>query len=149
MLERALELWEREGEQGFNVHAIARASDASVGSLYHHFGSMDGLAAHLYARCLAALLDRIIDALDGARTPKQLVTAIVEGYLAFTKESPARARFIHASAYARFLPAHAALVAAAKAPRLEVIRASLRPHVAKGRIVPLSEPLMEMVLIGP
>lgn len=149
MLDAALELFAREGFEGFTIHAIVRESGVSLGSVYHHFGSMDGLAAALYARSMAALLDALGDALERATSARAGIIAVVRAYLRFTARQRSAARFIHASAYQAFLPAHAAVIHAAKAPRLERIFAWVRPHVREGRIVALPEPLFEALVIGP
>lgn len=149
VLDAALCVYERGGSAGFNVHAIVEESGVSLGSVYHHFGSMDGLAAALYARCMGELLDALIAALAGVRTPRRGVAAIVRAYLEFTARRRACARFIHASAYASFLPAHAPQIAEAKAARIDAIRAFFRPHVQAGAMVALPEHLVEMILIGP
>jgi AcrR family transcriptional regulator len=133
----------------FTVQAVVAASGVSLGSLYHHFGSFDGLAAALYARCMADLLDGIVAALARARTGRTGVRAAVTAYLDFATTQPAKARFIHASAYAAYLPAHAELIAETKRPRLASMAAWLAPHVAAGSIVDLPDPLTEMLLIGP
>jgi AcrR family transcriptional regulator len=134
---------------GFTVNAVTTASGVSLGSLYHHFGSFDGLAAALYSKCMAQLFDALIDALQRTRTARTGIRALVVTYLRFTEDYPAVARFIHASAYAGYLSAHAAQITAAKAPRLEAVAGWLRPHVASGELVDLPEPLIEILLIGP
>lgn len=149
LLDAALAVHEEVGQDGFTVQAVTTASGVSLGSLYHHFGSFDGLAAALYARCLGELLDAIVAALARARTARGGVRAVVTAYLGFVAEHPDRARFVHASAYASYLPAHAAAVAEAKAPRMARMRAWLAPHVAAGSVVDLPDPLTEMLLIGP
>jgi AcrR family transcriptional regulator len=133
----------------FTVQAVVAKSGVSLGSLYHHFGSFDGLAAALYARCMADLLDGIIADLIRARTGRTGVRAVVTAYFGFVTAQPAKARFIHASAYASYLPAHAEMIAEAKRPRVARIGAWLAPHVAAGSIVDLPDPLTEMLLIGP
>ena len=133
----------------FTVQAVLTESGVSLGSLYHHFGSFDGLAAALYSRCMAALLDDIIAALTRARTARSGITAVVTAYLDFVSSQPAKARFIHASAYASYLPAHADMITAMKAPRMAEMAKWLAPHVAAGSIVDLPDPLTEMLLIGP
>jgi AcrR family transcriptional regulator len=134
---------------GFTVQAVVARSGVSLGSLYHHFGSFDGLAAALYARCMAELLDDIVTALERTRTARAGVRAVVTAYLAFVVAQPDRARFIHASAYAGYLPANAETIAATKNPRMARMAAWLAPHVAAGSIVDLPDPLTEMLLIGP
>lgn len=149
LLDAALVVHARSGPDGFTVHAVVAESGISLGSLYHHFGSFDGLAAALYARCLGQLLDAMIASLDGVTGARAGVKALVESYLAFTRDQREAARFIHASSYATFLPAHAASIHAAKAPRIERLFAWLRPHVRAGRVVDLPESLFEMLLVGP
>jgi AcrR family transcriptional regulator len=133
----------------FTVQAVVAESGASLGSLYHHFGSFDGLAAALYSRCMAELLDGIVAALTRARTARTGVHAVVTAYLAFAESQPAKARFIHASAYASYLPAHKAAIAEMKRPRMRKMAEWLTPHIAAGSIVDLPDPLTEMLLIGP
>ena len=108
----------RRGRTGSPCRRWCRPSGVSLGSLYHHFGSFDGLAAALYERCMAELLDGIVASLERARTARGGVRAVVTAYLRFVEEQPRQARFIHASAYASYLPAHAESIAAMKAPRM-------------------------------
>ena len=133
----------------FTVQAVLAESGVSLGSLYHHFGSFDGLAAALYSRCMAELLDQIIADLTRTRTARAGVTAVVTAYLDFVTRQPSKARFIHASAYATYLPAHADMIVEMKQPRMARMAAWLAPHVAAGSIVDLPDPLTEMLLIGP
>jgi AcrR family transcriptional regulator len=148
LLSTALDVFAKDPD-GFTVNAVTTASGVSLGSLYHHFGSFDGLAAALYSKCMAQLFDALIDALQRTRTARTGIRALVVTYLRFTEDHPAAARFIHASAYAGYLSAHAAQITAAKAPRLEAVAGWLRPHVASGELVDLPEPLIEILLIGP
>ncbi|MDC3954018.1 TetR/AcrR family transcriptional regulator [Polyangium jinanense] len=149
LLDAALDVFAKGGHEAFTVHAVVAASGVSLGSLYHHFGNADGLAAALYARCMGALLDDLVASLEGVRGARAGVAALVQAYLRHTAAQPASARFVHASAYASFLPAHAATIAASKQDRIAAISAWLRPHVKAGRIVALPEPLIEMLVIGP
>lgn len=149
LLDAALAVHESRGRDGFTVQAVLTASGVSLGSLYHHFGSFDGLAASLYGRCMGELLDEIVAALHRARTARGGVRAVVTAYLRFVEEHPDRARFVHASAYASYLPAHAEPIAEIKAPRTARMREWLAPHVAAGSVVDLPDPLLEMLLIGP
>ena len=149
LLDAALEVHETAGRDGFTVQAVVAASGVSLGSLYHHFGSFDGLAAALYARCMGDLLDGIVAAVERARIARTGIRAVVTAYLRFVEDHPDRARFIHASAYASYLPAHAERIAETKAPRMARLAAWLTPHVAAGSIVDLPDPLLEMLLIGP
>jgi AcrR family transcriptional regulator len=129
---------------------VVAESGISLGSLYHHFGSMDGLTAALYSRCMAALLDAIGAALEGHRSARAVIVAIVRSYLAFTGSERVAAAFIHTAPSSNALTsAHVATIAADKAPRMERIASAIRVHVRAGQIVTMPEPLLEMMIIGP
>ncbi|MCT9935350.1 TetR/AcrR family transcriptional regulator [Planotetraspora sp. A-T 1434] len=147
LLAAALDVYTEDGPEGFTMRAVTARSGVSVGSLYHHFGSFDGLANALYSECMADLLDALIAALEKKRTARAGVEATVRAYLDFVRTDPAEARFIHGSPYMGYLDAGA--VAAVKAPRIEKLVAWLRPHIDAGAVADLPMPLIEMLLIGP
>lgn len=149
ILAEALRVHAERGHEGFTMKAVIAATGMSSGSLYHHFGSFDGLAAALYARCMADLLDALLDALEGVTDARAGVESVTRAYLHFTRERSGAARFIHSSAYAAYLPKHAAVIAELKAPRIAKLIAWMGPHVAGGRVARLSPVMMEMLLIGP
>ena len=148
VLDAALSVYRAHGHDGFNVHAIVAESGVSLGSIYHHFGSMDGLAAALYARSMRALLDRVAAALSGTRSLRHGVAGVVDAYLRFARTQRTQMSFIHASAYASFLPAHAEQIAESKA-RMHEIRGFFAKHAAAGGIAPMPEWLLEALVIGP
>jgi AcrR family transcriptional regulator len=149
LLDSALAVFEEDRFDGYTVHAVVARSSISLGSLYHHFGSMDGLSAALYSRCMARLLDAVASEAERARGPRAVVVAIATSYLRFVARRRTEAAFIHTAPGARFIQVHAAEVAAAKQPHLERIVATIRPHVQSGAIARLPETLLEMLLIGP
>jgi AcrR family transcriptional regulator len=148
VLDAALRLHATESGS-LSVHAIVAESGVSLGSLYHHFGSMEGVAAALYTHCMIALLDELTAAIAGTRSARRAIGAIVRAYLRFARRRPTHARVLHEGAFARFLPAHATAVAAAKAPRLAVLHDFFHGQVAAGALAPLPDVLIEMILIGP
>ncbi|MGW6378415.1 TetR/AcrR family transcriptional regulator [Rhodococcus sp. NPDC055112] len=149
LLDGALAVFARSGPSGFTMTAVTEASGVSVGSLYHHFGSFDGLSAALYSRCMSDLLDSLIAELVRCRTARTGVKAMAAAYLHWVGRHRAQAHFIHASAYSGFLPAHAGELAAEKAPRMQAMSDWMTPHVEAGRVVALSPALIEMLVIGP
>lgn len=149
LLSAALEVYATSGRPGFTVHAVTAAGGVSLGSLYHHFGSIDGLAAALYTRCVEQLFDEMIAALSPARTARSGVHALVTAYLRFTEEHPDAALFLHASAHSGYLAAHADQIRRAKAGKLAVIAEWMLPRVAAGEIAPLPTPVIEVLVMGP
>ena len=136
-------------QAGLSVQALSRESGVSTGSIYHHFGSLEGVRAACWTRCIVALLETLVAAVLPAQTPEAGVTALVEAYLGWTQASSAEARVIHFAAEQGFSPTQQARIQAAKAPHLAALGGWLAGHVAAGRVVPLSPQLAELVLIGP
>lgn len=91
----------------------------------------------------------LLDALEPLDDARVGVEAVVRAYLRLTREHHDAAMFIHASAYATFLPAHASIITAEKDPRMTRLLAWLRPHLDTGGVAALPIPLIEMLLIGP
>ncbi|MFH8368317.1 TetR/AcrR family transcriptional regulator [Streptomyces sp. NPDC018031] len=149
LLATALQVYASSGRQGFTVTAVTSASGVSLGSLYHHFGSFDGLAAALYTRCMGQLFEEMTRAVQRTRTARTGVRAIVTAYLRFTEEHPDAAHFLHASAYSGYLEAHADRIRAAKAAQLSGLVEWMRPRVEAGELAPIPEPLIEALVIGP
>ncbi|MCJ1675963.1 TetR/AcrR family transcriptional regulator [Streptomyces sp. APSN-46.1] len=149
VLSTALRVYASRGQQGFTVNSVTAASGVSLGSLYHHFGSFDGLAAALYTRCMGELFDAMTTAVTRTRTARTGVHALVRSYLSFTREHRDAALFLHASAYSGYLAAHAEQISAAKEAKLAPIGAWMGRQIQKGEIIPLPGPLIEVLVMGP
>ncbi|WP_328764648.1 TetR/AcrR family transcriptional regulator [Streptomyces sp. NBC_00272] len=149
VLTTALRVYAESGQQGFTVSAVTAAGKVSLGSLYHHFGSFDGLAAALYTRCMGQLFDEMNEALRRSRTARTGVRALVRAYLRFTVEHRDAALFLHASTYSGYLAGHAEEIRAAKEAKLVPMAEWMRARVERGEIAPLPPALIETMLMGP
>ena len=88
------ELVER-GVEATAIDDLRRATGMSVGSLYHRFGSKEGLAAAVYAEALGDYQATAIERLRANPEAEGGVRALVEGHLAWHEANPDRARFLH------------------------------------------------------
>jgi AcrR family transcriptional regulator len=149
VLDAALELYSAGGRDAFMVQALSARSGVSVGSLYHHFGSLAEVARALYRRELLALLERLVAELDYVDDARAGIVAVVRSYLSWTREQRSAARFVHDFAEGGFVPAGDETFASPEGRLLERMLAWLRPFVESGQIVRLPEPLYEMLLLGP
>lgn len=77
------------GDRGFaatSMRQVAQATGASVGSIYHHFGSKEGLLEALmtgnFRRVRASLEERLADISD----PQRAIEAFVENHVVFFSE---------------------------------------------------------------
>ena len=147
VLDATIDLFSRSGWRGFTIHAVSKRSRVSLGSLYHHFGSMDGIAAAAWTRAIVHLLDTLVARCTSRRSARASVEALVLGYLDFTEHHRPEALFIHASSWASFMPEHAADIAQAKEAAFAPLLAHFQAHASA--LVPASPRLLELLLIGP
>jgi AcrR family transcriptional regulator len=93
ILDAARALVLREGPRAASVAAIARASGAPVGTLYHRFGSRDGVLAAAWLRALEDFQRR---ALKAAAHPDPLEAAamMASAQIGFAREQPEDARLL-------------------------------------------------------
>lgn len=149
LLDAALQVYAESGEQGVTVSALTKASGVSLGSLYHHFGSVDGLMNALLLRWLGRLLAELAAAVERSRTARTGIGALVRTYLAFIQEHPDAARLLHSSYADRLGMAQARQLRDAQEARLSPMTEWVRQHVERGEIAPLSVPLVEALVMGP
>jgi AcrR family transcriptional regulator len=93
ILDSARELALRDGPRAVGVAAIARESGAPVGTLYHRFGSRDGVLAAAWLRALERFHRRWIAA---AQTPEPVDAgvAMAVSVVAFARDHPDDARLL-------------------------------------------------------
>ncbi|MFJ8541129.1 TetR/AcrR family transcriptional regulator [Streptomyces sp. NPDC093586] len=149
LLDAALRVYGEAGEQGLTVSAVTKASGVSLGSLYHHFGSIDGLVGALLMRWLERLLGEMVTALERSRTARTGIRALVHTYFSFIREHPEAGRLLHSSHADRLGMAQAKQLRDAQEARLTPLAGWARRYVDKGELAPLSPPLIESLVLGP
>jgi AcrR family transcriptional regulator len=89
-----LQLLAEHGLSGISIEALRKGSGASVGSLYHHFGNLDGVLGAMYQQALDHYRSGLVEALGRRRGAKGKVTTLVTHYLAWSEANPAWADFL-------------------------------------------------------
>lgn len=150
ILAAALACFSRHGLQGTTIEMIRDAAHASTGSLYHFFGDREGIAAALYADCLAASRAALLDALGRVRGDAAgLIRACVAGHIGWATTHRAEAAFLatarRAGALAR---ADADIRAGTRAFHAEV-GTLFRAAVEGGSLRALPPEILLAQLIGP
>src|SRR5688572_14693933 len=90
----ALDLVREVGAEGLTVEALRERSGASVGSIYHHFGSLEGVLGELYQEGLNDYREGLMAELTSARSARAKVRAFVAHYLRWSESNPAWAQFL-------------------------------------------------------
>src|SRR5215469_10508670 len=94
ILDAALTCFLRSGVAGTTIDAIHRESGASVGSIYHFFGSKEGVAAELYLDTLRDYFDTYFAALRRSRSARGGIEGSVRAHLRWVATHEARARYL-------------------------------------------------------
>ncbi len=149
LLDAALRVYADSGEQGLTVSAVTKASGVSLGSLYHHFGSLDGLLVALTHRWLGRLLGAMVTALEGAPTARSGIDALVRAYLTFVQEHPDAALLLHSPVVDRMGMKDGKELRDSQATKVSAFALWVRPHIESGEIAPLPGALIESLVLGP
>ncbi|CAM5233902.1 hypothetical protein SVIOM342S_07217 [Streptomyces violaceorubidus] len=148
LLDAALRVYTDAGEQGLTVSAVTRASGVSLGSLYHHFGSIDGLVNALLTRWLGRLLEQLAEAVARSHDARTGVRALVCAYLAFVQEHPDVSRLLHSSRADQVGMSQGKELRDVQEARMPPLTSWVMRHVQRGEIAALPPALLESLILG-
>ncbi|HEV2611952.1 MAG TPA: TetR/AcrR family transcriptional regulator [Noviherbaspirillum sp.] len=94
ILDAALSCFIENGVEATTIEMIRERSAASVGSLYHHFGNKESIAAAIYVQAMQSYHEAREDYLSKARDAEEGVKAIVHSYIDWVADNPDKARFV-------------------------------------------------------
>lgn len=149
ILDAALSCFTEFGIEATTIDMIRERSQASVGSMYHHFGNKESIAAALYTEALGEHHDYQQALLAKARTAEEGVRAIVFAYVDWVSAHPDKARFV---LYSRsVLARNAAAGELAERTRQHVgeVQQWFRPHIDAGNIKELPLEVYGSLITGP
>ncbi len=149
ILEAALKCFSTDGYDTAGIEDICRISGASVGSIYHHFGSKEGIAAALYEEGIVAYQADLLTILDGEGLPEEVIPAFVSHHLTWVRQNPEWARYLLRMGAA---PATAAARPAVQQHNDELLRSLgdwMAPHVSKRRILDVPPLTLTVLVLGP
>ncbi len=95
ILDAALACFSERGVEGTTIQDIQAAAGCSVGSLYHHFGSKEGVAEALWLDAIARFNAAMIRKIETAASGEEAVRGVVTTYCAWTARHARLARFLH------------------------------------------------------
>ncbi|MFJ8860662.1 TetR/AcrR family transcriptional regulator [Streptomyces sp. NPDC102451] len=149
LLDSALRVFIASGEQGLTVNAVVQDSGVSLGSLYHHFGSFDGLIATLSHRWLDRLLGELTTALRDSGTAREGIAAAVRAYLTFVQEHRDPALLLHSPLADRKSMTRGREFRDSQEARISEVARWIRLRTESGELAPLPLPLIESLVMGP
>lgn len=148
VLTAAMESFVERGSRQVGVQEIATRAGVSIGSIYHHFGSSDGIAVALYKRSMEQLLVTVRDAALAQSGAREFLAAFVAAYLGWVETHPDEAQFIYWELPAELSPAARVSLAEFKAPLLKPLFERIAAYVAAGELAALPPAYYEIVVVG-
>lgn len=149
ILDAALLCFTEHGIEGTTIDMIRERSEASVGSLYHHFGSKEKMAVTLYIDALAEHHDYQQKLLAEAKTAEAGVKAVAFAYVDWVSANPEKARFVLYSRSALSKTAMATEMQTRTKTHVEDVRRWFEPHIERGELKKLPVELYGSLIIGP
>lgn len=148
ILAAALDCFNQYGIEGTTIDMIRQQSNASVGSIYHHFGSKEDIAAALFIEGMRQFGQLLRDRVNQAQSAEQGIKAIVYANIAWISENPAWASYcFHHRGAVKHGSAAKTFSADNKAFH-RFLQTWFMPHVLSGEIKLLPPTLMSALVIG-
>ena len=128
---------------------IRERSGASVGSMYHHFGSKEAIAAALFTDALAEHNEYQQQLLSAARNAEEGVKAIVHAYVDWVSANPVKARFVLHSRGVLAKSDMAGELAERTRGRIAEVMDWFQPYIDSGRMRKLPKEVYGSLITGP
>jgi AcrR family transcriptional regulator len=148
ILAAALAVFSAKGIEAATIDDIRQHSKASVGSIYHHFGTKEAIAATLFMQGLDAYWTGLIAAARAAPTAERAIHGMLEANLGWIVAHPDLARFMFARRQA-VGAAHEQAVRDCTAGHFKTMLETLKPWFAQGILRRLPHELYSPLLLGP
>lgn len=149
ILNAALACAAQAGVDAVSIDGVRARCGASVGSIYHHFGSREGIVAALFFDIFAAQSRNVQAQLDAAVGVEAGVQALVTGYLDWVVAQPVQARFLFQARGSVAAGPRSAELAEAARGRNQALVAWFEPHRQGGALRDLPCELMPSLVMGP
>lgn len=149
ILDAALACFIENGIEATTIDMIRERSGASVGSMYHHFGNKESIAASLYVEALAEHGEYQQQLLAKARSAEEGVKAIAHAYVDWVSANPEKARFV---LYSRGVIAKSEMggeLLERTRKHITEVQAWFRPYIENGTLKKLPLECYGSLITGP
>lgn len=148
ILSASLRCFLQHGVDAATIEQIRHGSGASAGSIYHHFGSKQGIAVALYVEGQQELAEVFRNAMVGQDSLREGIGAIIGGYCRWVADNPDWAMYLLRVATADLSDTDAAAISDIIRQIRDDLIAWLRPFAERGELADLPEDLYTSVVHG-
>lgn len=145
----ALELFDGQGVEATTIEQVREAAGISVGSLYHHFRSREGLVVALYEDLLEQYRSAITAALLRHSGVRELLDGFVTAHIGWAMQNPMAERFLSGHRHHRSLKDAEGRLQDDTADFIRPLLRRIKPAIDSGVLKPLPPELLLSLVIGP
>jgi AcrR family transcriptional regulator len=128
---------------------IRRRSNASTGSIYHHFKSKEQLAAEVYLDGIRDYQEGFLAALEEQQGARDGIFTVIRYHLQWVSEHPDWTRYLFQKAHATFIASATDVFAGLNAEFMRRCARWLGVHVMAGTVRRLPPDMYVAILLGP
>lgn len=148
ILAAALAVFSEKGIEATTIEDIRLRSQSSVGSIYHHFGTKEGISAALYRRGIDDYWTRLIAAAKNQPSAEGMIRSFIEAHVNWITGKPELARFLFSRRQA-VSPAYEHSIRQRTADHFKNALALFKPWFKQGKLRRLPADLYGPALMGP
>lgn len=148
ILAAALAVFAEKGIEATTIEDIRQRSQASVGSIYHHFGTKEGIAAALFAQGIDDYWARLIASVAGKASAERAIHGLIEAHIGWITDKPELARFLFSRRQA-VSQAYEEAIRQRTADHFRTLFELLKPWYRQGILRRLPAGLHAPLLMGP
>src|SRR5262245_58615298 len=145
----ALDCFTTRGVSATTIEDIRAKSGASIGSIYHHFGSKENLAATLYVEGLRDYQAGLLKDLRRCRSAETGIKAVVAYHLAWIRGHARWARYLFQMREAGFMAGAEEEIRELNRALFQRLDEWFERYVRNGAIVRLPSDLFSAIVLGP
>lgn len=149
ILDAALACYVKLGWSATTIADVRAESGASTGSIYHHFGSKEGVGAALYAELLRRYREPLLERLERTRSARGFVRGLVLHHLDWSAEHPDWARFLNDMRGSEAVATHEAELRESTRRFFALLVRRIDGYIEAGEIVKMPRSIYASVIMGP
>ncbi|MCP4136539.1 MAG: TetR/AcrR family transcriptional regulator [bacterium] len=149
IIEAALECFTEIGYDETGIADICERSKASVGSLYHHFGSKEQIAAAVYLEGIKVFQTGLLEVFKQDSEPLQGITDIVRFHLTWVSEHMSWSQFLFQRRRDSFMSGTDEELDELNKEFIKGLSAWFMRHIQSGKIRKMGWDIYVSILLGP
>jgi AcrR family transcriptional regulator len=149
IIDAALFCFTEKGITETNILEICKRSQSSIGSIYHHFGSKDGLARAVYLEGIREYQRGLVQEIEKHKKARDGIFGVICYHMEWVEKNPAWTRFLFQKRHEDFMTSTGDKFAQMNQEFARRIAGWFRKHVDAGTIKFLPPDLYPCILLGP